>query len=134
MPGLTRKLWFRDDTELFAPQDLLEEANEREKELRAKFRGHQEAYAALKRILFLRVRKISGEDLDRYAEATGVLAEDADDRVFLAAALHVGCDIWSNDADLKRQGGSACGPRKNLHGTSGSSTDRRAQVTPPRCP
>ncbi len=101
--GMTRELWFDTAHELLMPADMLDELAEHDREIGAKFRGSPQAYETLKLRLRKRARIIRRDDYLPYLPVASTLIGDSEDWVVLAAALCIGCDIWSNDADLKRQ-------------------------------
>lgn len=102
--SLSRKLWFEAEIELCAPEYVVDELHESEAEILEKFDGSPTEFAKLENLLLKKIKLIRAETLLPFLSASRTIIEDEGDLAFIACALYLGCDIWSNDKDFKRQG------------------------------
>jgi len=101
--SLSRKLWFEAEIELCAPEYVVDELHESEAEILEKFDGSPTEFAKLENLLLKKIKLIRAETLLPFLSASRTIIEDEGDLAFIACALYLGCDIWSNDKDLKKQ-------------------------------
>lgn len=101
--GLTRRIWFRADLELYAPEALLVEALRHEKGLQTKFGGSREAFLSVFRILAGNVRFVPEAKLAPFVPAAASLIEDSKDWLYLACALYADAGLWSHDKGFLKQ-------------------------------
>ncbi len=101
--GVTRRLWFHQKLELYAPEFILTEVIRHEKELAAKFRGTLKEFRRLRQLLLMQVKVIPDASLKPYLPAASTLTADADDWLYLACALYADAGIWSHDKGFLKQ-------------------------------
>lgn len=100
--GLTRKIWFERRLELYAPIRLFEEYRKYAAEMKEKSKLSEEESASLTLLLFGRVRIVGKPEIIPYLPAAEHLTSDTKDAPYIACALTVGAEIWSNDPHLKQ--------------------------------
>ncbi|MFH1106547.1 MAG: PIN domain-containing protein [Candidatus Micrarchaeota archaeon] len=101
--GLTRKLLFNPELELFSPQFVVDEFLKHRNYLVGKYGGTEEKFGRLVERTLNFIDRIPDSKLDPYAPAAKTLSPDPKDWQYLAAALYVDAAIWSNDAGMKKQ-------------------------------
>lgn len=101
--GLTRRIWFSPQMELFAPAFLLEEFRKYDSFLQKKFSGTPQEFLALCEKLFSQVRFVPDNELKPFLPAAASLSNDPKDWLYLACALKENTEIWSNDKEFKKQ-------------------------------
>ncbi len=101
--GVTRKIWFDPQIELYAPKYLLAEFEKYELFLLKKFRGSKKEFELFSEKLVLQVYFLEDNDLKPYLPAAASLSKDPKDWLYLACALKQNTDIWSNDKEFKKQ-------------------------------
>jgi predicted nucleic acid-binding protein len=103
--GLTRTILLLSEHELFAPEFSVQEFKKHSEELENKTGLTKDELNEL----FEEVIEASGiklipfEEFENKKESAEKISPDADDIAYLALALHLGCGIWSNDKELKKQ-------------------------------
>ncbi|MEW6295525.1 MAG: PIN domain-containing protein [Candidatus Diapherotrites archaeon] len=101
--GITRKIWFVPEIELYAPKFLLIELQKYWAFLQKKFNGPKEEFIVLLEKLVSQVRFIPDHQLKPFLPAAAFLSKDAKDWLYLACALEEDTIIWSNDKGFKTQ-------------------------------
>ncbi|MFH1586674.1 MAG: PIN domain-containing protein [Candidatus Diapherotrites archaeon] len=101
--GITRKIWFGLEMELFAPRFLLEEFQKYKGYLQNKFKGTREEFLDLSQKLLSQVKLVSDGDLKPFLPASASLTNDPKDWIYLACALKEDTLIWSDDKEFKSQ-------------------------------
>jgi len=101
--GMTRRIWFVPEIELYAPEFLLTELHKYGAFLQKKFNGPKEEFMMLLEKLILQVRFIPDHQLKPFLPAAASLSKDSKDWLYLACALKKDTIIWSNDKDFKYQ-------------------------------
>ncbi len=99
--GWTRQLWFKPGVTLYAPRFILSEYLAHRDELRRKFNGSDGELDEIFRRLTNDLALVEDSELVAYAFASEHLTADPDDLPYLACALAVNADIWSNDHDFQ---------------------------------
>lgn len=103
--GKTRELLLSDATDLYAPEFFFTELTAHRDEIEAKSGLSPDRFELLRTILFADTAVVPREEfageLDRAYELIG--GADPDDVPFLALALHLDADVWSDDADFEAQ-------------------------------
>ncbi len=101
--GITRKIWFGPEIELYAPKFLLVEFKKYSGFLQKKFSGTAEDFYSLTQKLLSQVNFIPDEQLKPFLPAAAYLSKDPKDWLYIACALKENTTIWSNDRDFKKQ-------------------------------
>lgn len=101
--GVTRKIWFLPEIELFAPEFLLIEFIKYGLFLQKKFNGTEGEFKLLSQKLLSQVQFISDHQLKPFLLAAASLSRDSKDWLYLACALMEDTIIWSNDKGFKAQ-------------------------------
>ena len=115
-PGLTRRIWLDRRLRLYAPEHLLVEFSKYRRELRQRSGLGKEDCARLLGMLLGRARWVKDEEMLPYAVPAAHLVPDKEDEPYVACALAVGADIWSNDRHL-RSGRIRCWTTEELSGS-----------------
>lgn len=102
--GLTRKIWFGPEMNLYAPRFLLVEFQKYHGFLQKKFRGTDEEFKLLSQKLLSQVKFVPDQELNPFLPAAASLIKDPKDWLYLACALKEDTVIWSNDKGFKKQG------------------------------
>ena len=102
--GLTRKIWFGPEMNLYAPRFLLVEFQKYSSFLQKKFRGSGEEFKLLSQKLLSQIKFVLDEELKPFLPAAASLIKDPKDWLYLACALKEDTVIWSNDRGFKKQG------------------------------
>ncbi len=102
--GLTRKIWFGPEMNLYAPMFLLVEFQKYGNFLQKKFRGSDEEFKLLSQKLLSQIKFVSDQELKPFLPAAASLIKDSKDWLYLACALKEDTVIWSNDKGFKKQG------------------------------
>jgi len=101
--SMTRRLFFEERLEIYAPEYLFEEFEEHREEIMQKtHRGESEFWEVMS-ILKSRIRLIPLSEFEPFMEKARKASPDKDDAIYFAAALAIGGAIWSNDRRLKDQ-------------------------------
>jgi len=101
--GITRKIWFGPEIELYATEFLLTESKKYSSFLRKKFSGTDEECRLLLQALFSQLSLVKDADLKPFLPAAASLLKDPKDWLYLACALQEDTIIWSNDKHFKEQ-------------------------------
>ena len=101
--GVTRKIWFLPEIELFAPEFLLIEFIKYKLFLQKKFNGTEGEFKLLSQKLLSQVQFISDYQLKPFLPAAASLSSDSKDWLYFACALMEDTIIWSNDKGFKAQ-------------------------------
>lgn len=97
----TRKLVIDRRITLFAPRFLILEYAKYADELRRKSRLEKNAFSDLTKRLLRRIKLVSDEEIMPYYAAGQSLVSDKKDAPYVACALSVGAELWSQDRHLK---------------------------------
>jgi len=101
--SMTRKLFFEERLEIYAPEYLFEEFEEHKMEIMQKaHRGESEFWEVVD-ILKSRMSVVTVSEFEKFMEKALKVSPDKDDAIYFAAALAIGGAIWSNDRRLKGQ-------------------------------
>ncbi len=101
--GVTRRLWFNPEIELYAPRFLLIEFEKHSNYLKNKFSGSNEEFQLLHRKITSQIFFAEDRELKPFLPAAAHLTKDADDWLYLACALKEDTIIWSEDKEFKKQ-------------------------------
>lgn len=101
--GITRKIWFSPEIELYAPRFLLTEFHKYRSFLQKKFNGAPEEFRLLSQKLLSQVKFISDQQLKPFLPASASLTKDPKDWLYVACSLREDTIIWSNDKGFKKQ-------------------------------
>lgn len=101
--GETRRIWFCQEVELFAPSFLLGEFRKHRGFLRKKFSGTENEFSLLSETLLSQVSFVPDSGLKPFLPAAASLSRDPKDWLYLACALREDTIIWSNDKEFKKQ-------------------------------
>ncbi|RMF90488.1 MAG: hypothetical protein D6733_03665 [Methanobacteriota archaeon] len=99
----TRLLLCNQNLVLYAPEALISELNEHEKEIREKSGLRGEEWGELMGLLLSKIRLVSRKDIARYLKKALEFSPDKEDAPFFAACLARDVPLWSNDKKLKEQ-------------------------------
>ncbi len=99
---VTTELIFHEELNLYAPEFLLEEFKEHEREILKKTDQNYTQFIKLLEILKKNIRFIPYSDFKKFMIKANEITPDADDSAYIALALKMNCGIWSNDKKLKR--------------------------------
>ena len=101
--GITGKLFFANELELFAPEFLKFELRKHREMVRVRSVMSDELIAQLMARILCRIKFIPEEQLETYLKSAERICPDPGDVLYFALALHLRCPIWSNDKRLKEQ-------------------------------
>ena|SRR3989344_6877487 len=103
--GATRRLIVYGLIEIYTPKFVIEEFFEHVNELSEKTKINKEILKIkIKEFLSSsNIRFYSGKDIEDFVIEARQISPDKDDAMYFAAALKLGCPIWSNDKKLKEQ-------------------------------
>ncbi len=103
--GKTREILMRDDIETYVPEFFFTELMNYEEMILKKSNMGKDEYRVLIELLFMDVNIISKEIFFDELEKAKVIMEDIDpdDSAFLALAMKMECDLWSDDRDFEGQ-------------------------------
>ncbi|HLC36948.1 MAG TPA: PIN domain-containing protein [archaeon] len=101
--GLTRRVLFIPEIELYSPEFLFEELAKYRNYLLKKFLGKPEEFELLLELLTSQIKFIADKELKPFLPASASLIEDSKDWLYLACALKEDAIIWSNDKSFKKQ-------------------------------
>ena len=101
----SRELLFDDRLELFAPDHLVEETRRvlGSKSLLRRLHLTKPQFEELFSLLIRRIRVVSGKDYAPFLKRARELAPHEEDGPYLALALALKLDVWSNDKGMKGQ-------------------------------
>lgn len=103
--GKTRELTLSGQTDLYAPEFFFTELDSHRDEIEEKSRLSEDQLRLLRSILFKDTDVVPREEFEDHLErANGLIGEtDPDDAPFLALALYLDADVWSDDTDFEEQ-------------------------------
>ncbi|MCJ7429475.1 MAG: PIN domain-containing protein [Candidatus Nanohaloarchaeota archaeon QJJ-5] len=103
--GKTRELILNDQIDLYAPEYFFTELRNHRDEIREKSKLSDDQLTYLRTVLFKDVRVVPKQEFDDRLETASQLIGDTDpdDIPFLALALHLNADLWSDDTDFEDQ-------------------------------
>jgi len=103
--GKTRELILNDQINLYAPEYFFTELRNHRDEVKEKSRLSDDQLTHLRTVLFKDVRVVPKEEFDSQLNTASQLIGDTDpdDVPFLALALHLNADIWTDDTDFDTQ-------------------------------
>lgn len=101
--GATADLLFRDDLHLYAPEYLFTEFGKYRETVLEKTHRSDEDFDHLVRVLQRRINIIPAEEIQPFMDRARKITPDPDDAQYIALALRLHADIWSNDKRLKEQ-------------------------------
>ena len=101
--SLTRVLLCNPHLVLYAPEALILESDEHEKEIKEKSGLSGGRWRELTGILLSKIRLVSKEEIAPFLKESLDFSPDKDDAPFFALCLARGIPLWSNDRALKRQ-------------------------------
>ena len=97
----TAELLFEDMFHLYAPEYLLDEFEEHREEIVKKSKRPDEDFDRFLKIVKKRISFYPYEDFKKKMKKARKLTSDPDDTEYVALALSIGAEIWSNDKKLK---------------------------------
>ena len=101
--GLTRRVLFNPEMDLYAPFFILEEFKKYQNFLLKKFSGSKKEFQTLAQTILTQISFIPDSQLKPFLPAAASLIEDKKDWLYLACALKEDTIIWSNDKGFKKQ-------------------------------
>ena len=103
--GKTRELLLNDQLTLYAPEYFFTELDNHRDEITAKSSLSDDQFTQLRTVLFGDIEVVpKAEFADQLPRSRRLIGEtDPDDVPFVALALHLGADIWSDDTDFEAQ-------------------------------
>jgi len=101
--SLTRALLLRPDLNLLSPEMLKEEFEKHRNELIEKSGLSKEQFDKATELVFMNIRILPRQVYAGFELEAKEIAPDKDDYPFFAAALSIGCPIWTNEKRLKKQ-------------------------------
>ena len=101
--SFTRKMFFDERLEIYAPQYLFEEFEEHREEIMQKTHRSEADFWEVMGILKSRISVIPVSEFEKFMEKAKKASPDKDDAIYFAAAFAIDGAIWSNDARLKSQ-------------------------------
>jgi len=101
--GLTRKILFNPEMELYAPRFLITEFQKHSVFLIKKFAGTREEFALLCQTILSQIRFVEDKELQPFLPAAASILQDPKDWLYLACALKEDTLLWSNDHGFKKQ-------------------------------
>ncbi|MDZ7688653.1 MAG: PIN domain-containing protein [Halobacteriales archaeon] len=103
--GKTRELILSDQTNLYAPEFFFTELDNHRHEIEDKSQLSEEQLSLLLNVLFKDTEVVPREEFEHELEQASQLIgdTDSDDVSFLALALHLDADIWTDDTDFEKQ-------------------------------
>ncbi|MDZ7688388.1 MAG: PIN domain-containing protein [Halobacteriales archaeon] len=103
--GKTRELILSDETNLYAPEFFFTELDNNRHEIGEKSKLSEGQLNLLLSILFKDTEVVPREDFENEMEQASRLISDIDpdDVPFVALALHLDVDIWTDDTDFEEQ-------------------------------
>jgi predicted nucleic acid-binding protein len=97
----TRRIFFDENIELFAPDFLIDEFRKYERLILDKAQKTPDEFASLVEVLRNRINLVS--EIKEFMPAALRISPDRNDATYFALALKLGIPIWSNDRRLKKQ-------------------------------
>lgn len=99
----TRRLWFNSDFSLYAPQFIIYEFLNHQKEMLGKSRNTPAEFEELLEKVLVQLTLVSDEELKPYILPVSTLGVEEKDWVYFACALKENSILWSQDAEFKKQ-------------------------------
>ncbi len=101
--GSTADLLISDKLQLFAPEFLFEEFRKYEDLILEKTQRSKEEFNHFLEILQEEITIIPQDSITPFLDQAGKISPDPKDTVYLALALAIKSNIWSNDKNLKER-------------------------------
>ncbi|MBU1197295.1 PIN domain-containing protein [Candidatus Micrarchaeota archaeon] len=101
--GMTRRLLFNPDLQLYAPKFIAREYLKYRTYLLGKYAYGEKKFDALIRDVLSFIELVPDRELKPYLPAARTLVSDPKDWLYVAVALKENAAVWSNDKDLKAQ-------------------------------
>ncbi len=103
--GKTRDVLMREDIETYVPEFFFTELMNHEEMILQKSNMDKDEYRILIDLLFMNITIVTKEDfLVELEKAEVIMGDiDPDDSAFLALAMKMDCDLWSDDGDFEEQ-------------------------------
>lgn len=101
--GLSRRIWFEPEVELFAPEFIRVEFTKYRTYLEEKYSGRLETFDPLVSTLLAHADLLSDDLLTPFLPAARTLVSDPKDWFYVAAALKVDAGIWTSDPHFSGQ-------------------------------
>ena len=101
----TRRLLLYSDLDFYFPQPSLNKIAKYKRVILSKSGLSDTAFQQILRSLLAHINLVSKQDIfSHWKAAKSIMAHiDQEDVVFIAAALHLGASIWSDDKDFEKQ-------------------------------
>ena len=97
------ELLYSAAVELYAPSLLFDELRRNKREIMAKSGLSGGDFDRLLALFQSRIKPVPESELRAKLREADAICPDPDDTAYFAAALHLGCPIWSGEEKLKRQ-------------------------------
>ena len=101
--GVTRRLIFKSELYLVAPKFILVEVEKYKKEIQIKSKLTDEQVGVLLNGCISEITLVEDVDLVPFLRAAETLTAADNDLLYLACALKVNADIWTNDKGFQNQ-------------------------------
>jgi len=103
--GKTRELILSDQTDLYAPEFFFTELDSHRREIEEKSRLSEKQLSLLLNVLFKDTEVMPRQEFENQIQQANKLIGDTDpdDVPFLALALYLNADIWTDDTDFEQQ-------------------------------
>lgn len=103
--GKTPEMILSDETELYAPEFFFSELDNHRHEVEEKSNLSEEQIGLLLNVLFKDTEVVPREEFEDELDLASQLigGTDPDDVPFIALALHLDVDIWTDDSDFEEQ-------------------------------
>ena len=101
--SVTRRLFFEEGLEIYAPEYLFEEFAEHREEIIQKTHRSEAEFWEVMGILKSRIIIVQFSEFEMFMEKAQGVSPDKDDAAYFAAAFAIKGAIWSNDRNLKDQ-------------------------------
>ena len=103
LEGKTCDLLFSDEIKLFAPEFLFKEFTKHKQEILSKSGLQEENLDLALSIISTRINFIPFPEFEKFISKAKKTCPDPNDTEYFALAIKLGCPIWSNDKELKKQ-------------------------------
>ena len=101
--GKTYDLMFNDRIKLFSPEFLLEEVKKHKEEILPKAKLSEYEFELFLSIISSRIEFIPYTKFEDFISQAEKITPDPNDVEYVALALKLKCDIWTNDKEFKKQ-------------------------------
>lgn len=101
--SFARRIFMRQDLDLFAPEFALEEINSHKHDIVKKTELSEKEFLQTRSDLAIAVEFVPLEEYNGFLKDAGKISPDPNDIDFFALAMKLGMPLWSNDALLKKQ-------------------------------